>query len=764
MPTSPPASSATASRPLVVHLIANAHLDPVWLWNWQAGADEAIATFRSAADRCDEYPELRYTRGEAWLYDIVERVDPVLFGRVRRLHAEGRWSVAAPQWIQPDANFPTLPGWKKQFELGRRYFAEKFGAHPTIAYNVDSFGHSATLPDILSGLGLRGYVFHRPEARQLRLPAQTFRWRGPAGGEVVGFRIAPCYTTRGHDLYGQIMLSAEAADPALGHTMCFFGLGNHGGGPSKATIEWILEHRHDFPGIELRFSTVENFFDAVAASGVEPPLLEDELQYTFPGCYSVMHEVKQRQHRAELRLADAEAVLDTFADLVPDVARRRAAVDQAWRDLAFTQFHDILSGTSVPSAWVDPLAMQGRAAIVAEETLFMATRRWARATLPALNEQQLVVFNPGAHAFDGFAEAEPFLDHDDWNDRWLSDLDGTPIPFQLVEPEANAGPMIHRVVFPVAVAPRAARHLVLRAGPAPLAPRIEKPTRAGGEILENGLVSLRLSPAGLASLRAGDRELLGADGVGLHLRADSGDTWCMFQSGFAEDISARLDGLRWTIEESGPLRARAFADGTLGRSRLRWVVELAADRPEVTLRLRINFAEEHQLLQLPIHLAAAPRTRRDGLPGGSLERKLSPHEWPFQGWVSLGLGEHALSLVTADAYSVSVNDAVLQPTLLRAPLMAWFGDRSLKPAAGRLHTDQGVHEFVFVLRIDNAPAAPIPTLEALHARLASPLIAFDRYEGMNRPPWGLHTPSRLWTPDMTWAQNRRANPPSEPGV
>jgi alpha-mannosidase len=50
---------------MLVHMIGNAHIDPVWLWRWQSGADEALATMASAADRCDEYPEFVFTRGEA---------------------------------------------------------------------------------------------------------------------------------------------------------------------------------------------------------------------------------------------------------------------------------------------------------------------------------------------------------------------------------------------------------------------------------------------------------------------------------------------------------------------------------------------------------------------------------------------------------------------------------------------------------------------------------------------------------------------------
>ena len=38
-----------------VYLICNAHIDPLWQWNKNEGAAEAISTFRVAADFCEEY-------------------------------------------------------------------------------------------------------------------------------------------------------------------------------------------------------------------------------------------------------------------------------------------------------------------------------------------------------------------------------------------------------------------------------------------------------------------------------------------------------------------------------------------------------------------------------------------------------------------------------------------------------------------------------------------------------------------------------------
>lgn len=171
---------------MIVHMIGNAHIDPVWLWRWQAGVDEALATFRSAADRCEEYPAFVFTRGESWLYEQVERLAPDLFERVREHVKSGQWHITGGQYLQPDANLPTETGWRRQIVHGRRYFEDRFGVRPNIGYNVDTFGHPTTLPDLLTSLGHIAYVFHRPGASQMNLPSQNFRCAGREGARSSG--------------------------------------------------------------------------------------------------------------------------------------------------------------------------------------------------------------------------------------------------------------------------------------------------------------------------------------------------------------------------------------------------------------------------------------------------------------------------------------------------------------------------------------------------------------------------------------------------
>ena len=138
-----------------VHMIGQAHLDPVWLWRWTEGRAEALATCQSAADRLDEYPDFHFTRGESQVYEWVEREAPALFERIRARVAEGRWHPVNGMVIQPDMNVPSGESFVRQALLGKAFMREKLGVEPRVAYCVDSFGHAGTLPQILQGLRLR---------------------------------------------------------------------------------------------------------------------------------------------------------------------------------------------------------------------------------------------------------------------------------------------------------------------------------------------------------------------------------------------------------------------------------------------------------------------------------------------------------------------------------------------------------------------------------------------------------------------------------
>ena len=75
-----------------VHLVCNAHLDPVWLWQWEEGAAETLSTFRTAADFCEEFPGFVFCHNEAILYRWIEQFDPELFRQINPDLGFGRYS------------------------------------------------------------------------------------------------------------------------------------------------------------------------------------------------------------------------------------------------------------------------------------------------------------------------------------------------------------------------------------------------------------------------------------------------------------------------------------------------------------------------------------------------------------------------------------------------------------------------------------------------------------------------------------------------
>ncbi|GIQ65844.1 hypothetical protein PACILC2_44120 [Paenibacillus cisolokensis] len=132
-----------------LYMIGNAHLDPVWLWQWQEGFQEAKATFRSALDRMKESEDFIFTSSSAAMYEWIENNDPAMFEEIRQRVREGRWHIVGGWWIQPDCNIPGGESFVRQGLYGQRYFKEKLGVTAKVGYNVDSFGHHGMLPQIL---------------------------------------------------------------------------------------------------------------------------------------------------------------------------------------------------------------------------------------------------------------------------------------------------------------------------------------------------------------------------------------------------------------------------------------------------------------------------------------------------------------------------------------------------------------------------------------------------------------------------------------
>ena len=164
-----------------VHLICNAHLDPIWQWEWEEGAAAALSTFRSAADLAEEFDYI-FCHNEVTLYKYIEEYAPALFERIRELVRRGKWHIMGGWYLQPDCNMPQGESFVRQALMGRQYFLEKFGCWPTTAINFDPFGHSRGLVQIVKKCGQDSYLLCR--AGDDAIPGEQFIWEGFDGSRV----------------------------------------------------------------------------------------------------------------------------------------------------------------------------------------------------------------------------------------------------------------------------------------------------------------------------------------------------------------------------------------------------------------------------------------------------------------------------------------------------------------------------------------------------------------------------------------------------
>ena len=724
---------------LIVHMIGNAHLDPAWLWTWPSGLDEALGTCRTACDLLDSYPELHVTRGEAWVYDRVAALDPALFRRIAAHVAGGRWHPVNGWWVQADCNQPGPESFRRQAAIGGKFFRDRLGVSVRTGYNVDSFGHCAMLPTFLREAGMTGYAFMRPNSSQMTLPAEAFRWRSPAGDEVVGFRIPRSYSAATeNDLEVGIEAAIAAAVPGLGHTMAFYGVGDHGGGPTRAQIEWILEHQAYRPGVELRFSHPQAFFDAIGERAASLPCVEGELQHFAVGCYSSVRASKREVRRAEEMLLDAER-LARAAGADGDAAVQ-SRLEEAWKRVLFNQFHDIMGGTCIQSAHVQASEELGLAKTVARDLSVELTRR-ANVALPPRRRQRMVLDNPSARAWRGLAEFEPWAPTDGSpRDFVLEDESGAVVPHQTLPSDCGLT-TITRIAFPVEV-PAESRCIVelRRKQNAPSAPsrvRVDGTTGIANERLR-----VTCGERGIAALAFDGRPLLGPEGLDVVVLDDLTDPWSTDLLRYeGRQLAVFAATQPWTVMEDGPLRAALGNTLRTPDATLDCVVRVAAGDPVVRLSLRLHWRGTGCIAKLRLPTAFRPVRRIDGTPGVLLPRPLDGKEYPVRDLVAVEGDSLCLAAISPDVSGADVQpDGTIRLTLVRSSYYGLLGPQRPRPLQPVM--DQGVHEIELELHPGNAFEEET-VLDAAN-RMNHPLWISETTQGMPAG-WNYDRPAR---PDM----------------
>jgi alpha-mannosidase len=709
-----------------IRLTGNSHIDAAWLWPWTETVHVVHDTFSTALQLMNEYPQYTYTQSAAAYSEWMCEKYPAICGEIQDRVKEGRWEMVGGMWVEPDLNMPDGESLVRQLLIGKRYFKDKFGADVRIGWNPDSFGYNWQLPQIYKRSGIDYFVTQKMDWNDTNhLPFKLFWWESPDGSKVL------TYFPHDYDLgiepeaLAKDVAQARQRNPGLPEMMHLYGIGDHGGGPTRAMLDsgvrWTdpkMVYPKTFFGIAQGFfSDVEGKLDsehspvwnyksiakgwtqlpAPPAGLVSIPTWDDELYFEYHrGVMTSQANHKRNMRESEVWMLDAEK----YSSLawLSGRAYPTDTLNEAWKKVLFNQFHDLAAGSGIGVIYKEAqrdydmvrfTSGEASSAALAEISARVDTRSPA-GTVPAL------IFNPLAWDRTDVVEFSVQMPNNTKEGVSVTDGQNHAVASQVLSMDA-ASNTVHLLVEPKSVPSLGYSLLRVAAGRRDASSDLS----AHDLTLENSALRVVVDPKTGCITSLYDKrskfESIAAGGCGNELIAFADnpkqyDAWNI-DSDFEKSFT-RLDSAdSVTMAEHGPLRATIRVVRTWQKSKFVQDITLYAGLDRVDVVNDIDWHETHILLKAAFPLAASSDHATYEIPYGSIERpttrnnswEAAKFEVPALRWADLGNAAHGFSLINDSKYGYDAIGNVLRISLLRSP--TWPD-----PDA-----DRGHHHFVYAL-------------------------------------------------------------------
>jgi alpha-mannosidase len=758
---------AAEAKSFTVLCPSHAHIDMNWMWRYDETVAVTLETFRTMLALMNEYPAFTFSQSQASVYRIVEEYDPDLLQEIRRRVREGRWEVTASTWVETDKNIPSGESLARHYLYTRRYLSALLdvpGDSLLLDFEPDTFGHSRAVPEILSRAGVRWYYHNRGSEEH-----NLFRWQAPSGAQVLVYRDPYWYN-------GEIspamafMVPEFCRKHGMDTMLRVYGVGDHGGGPTRRDIERLIDMDGwpIFP--RFRFGTFREFYGLAERVAEKLPVVNRELNFIFTGCYTSQARIKAANRVSENRLVEAET-FSSIASLVCSSAYHRERLARAWETTLFNHFHDIIpgSGTIDTREYALGQAQTALAAAATEESLALR-RLAANADTSALGDPRedardsrsegagggfgvadfqlsltergrgitrvFHVFNPLPWARTGAVEAVIWDWPGDASRIRVTDAAGTEVAHQVIPNERTLffgteywGHQYLRVLVRASVPACGYATYALSQAPLhdlpialPTDPRVERPDSF---VLENDLVRAVFDPrtAALASLvdKATGEEMVdqARPGGGFRLILED-DSKGMTAWAIGRYLSVRpiQEGVRISpVAGTGGLRQSLTFEAGFASSRLKATVSLDDGAAALAWNVECEWLEVGRKgagvpqLGFFLPLAGEMKHGRYDVPFGSVDRPAMDMDVPASSWaaaVPKKAGRKALQLIADQKHGFRLADNALALTCIRS---SWEPDP---------HPELGIHKFSFAVRL--ADLSSTAGMMAASAERAHPLL------------------------------------------
>ncbi len=701
-----PLRAALQQATLVLN--GQSHIDAAYRWPWTETVDVVHRTFGTALQLMDEYPSYTFTQSStvfnAWMADKY----PILDNEIKQRIKEGRWEIVGGMWVEPDFNLPGGESTVRQLFIGKRWYQQHYGVDVRVGWNPDSFGFSWQLPQIYKKAGIDFFVTHKLAWSETnKLPFHLFWWESPDGSRVLTY-FPPDFASTNLSItrLAHVYDVAHAEAPGLNEAMDLYGVGDHGGGPTRNLLDQGLHWMEpDKIAPRMRFGTALSFFTDIQpkigaqsptwnyetlAAGkpslaaplngqISIPTWKDELYLEYHrGTYTTQAAEKRDLRQGEEWMLNAEKAASlAWLDGDPYPA---AQLNDAWKKVLFNGFHDLAAGSGVGAIYRDAADdfrqvrwSTHQIESNALDTIVSAIDTHVTSGVP------VIVFNPLSWERSGPVEVEVQMPSASPGGVAVLDEKGHAVPSEVLSQDASRH-VYRMLVYPSGVPSMG--YSVLHVIPGRRS--FESDLKVHGFTLENAKLRVVIDPKtgcirSLYDKRSGFETLApGACGNALVAFKDTPKAWDAWNiDADFEKVSYDLDMVDSArVVESGPLRAVVRITRTWQHSTFAEDIVLYAGADYVDVVHDVDWHENHILLKAAFPLAATSKLATYEIPYGTIERPTTrgnswdsaKFEVPAIRWADLGNGQHGFSLINESKYGYDAKGNMLRLSLLRSPL------------------------------------------------------------------------------------------------
>ncbi len=709
-----------------LYVTATAHLDTQWLWTIQTTIDEYIPnTLHGNFALFDQFPNYVFSFEGAFRYMLAKEYYPEEYARLKDYIAQGRWHVCGSSVDAGDVNVPSPESLIRHILYGNGFFEQEFGRTSCDIFLPDCFGFGYALPSVAAHCGLKGFSTQKLTwGSSVEIPFDIGVWEGVDGSTIVAAVNPGDYVSK---LRGDLSTDSEWLQriQRLGHQSGahvgykYFGVGDVGGAPDEESVTWLEKALAGEGPIRVISAPADQLYRDLTPEQIgRLPRYKGELLMTRhgTGCYTSQAAMKRWNRKNEL-LADAAERASVAADWLGAAVYPRARLQEAWIRFLWHQFHDDLTGTSIPQAytfsWNDEIIALNQFAAV----LGNAVGAVARALDTQVEGVPVIVFNPLGVRREDVVEATVRFPDSTARAVRVYGPSGREVPSQV----NGVNDKEVQVLFLARVPSVGFAVYDVRPAAAPCSMSTGLSVTESG--LENRKYRVRLNKdgdvAGIYDKSIG-RELL-ARPARLELFPNTPDYWSEWEIRY-EDIAAKpyahaANPVEVKVIERGPARAAIKVVRRTAGSTFFQQIRLAAGQAgaHVEWGTSIDWRTPKTLLKASFPLTSSNESATYDLGFGVIERPNNTekkYEVPAQQWADLSAkdGSFGVSILNDCKYGWDKpDDSTLRLTLIHSP--------------NDIEKDMGRHELTYGLyghKGDWRAGQTIPQA----ARLNQPLMAF----------------------------------------